>query len=164
MKETLRHQEAFEYYYSLGEKRNITKVAREISVCRASVSKWSRVFSWQQRVLERDAKNAKALAKKTDNDIQKRDAENIKIARAAIKVFAQSLIGHIDHTCECGRTHRFPIPKAKLTADQFDKMVRLEKFIIGEVDSRPEQVITIQYVDPYDKRKPVESKEIENEG
>lgn len=162
MQETLRHKTAFEYYYSLGAERNITKVAREISVCRASVSNWSRKFNWQERVKERDDKNAKELAKKVDNDIQKRDAENIRIARAAIKVFAQSLIGHIDHTCECGKVHRFPVPKAKLTADQFDKMVRLEKFIMGEGDSITEHKIIVEYHEPK-QRKQVESKEIEND-
>ena len=157
MQETLRHQKAFDYYYGLGQKRNITKVARRLSVCRASVSAWSRAFDWQERITERDKKNSKAIVKKTDKEIQERDTQNIRIAREAIKVFALSLVGHVDHKCECGKVERIPIPKAKLTADQFDKMVRLGKFIIGEEEIKGGTVINVNLLPCEPQPRQVES-------
>ena len=162
MKETLRHQEAFDYYYSLGEKRSYPQVALKFTVSRTSVKKWSKAFGWLDRIVKRDKKNATALANKTDKQIVQQDAQNIKIARAAIKVFAQSLIGHIEHTCGCGNVTKIPVPKAKLTADQFDKMVRLEKFIMGEPDSYEERKLIIEYRDPVPRVKAIESEVIEN--
>ena len=163
-KETLRHQEAFDYYYSLGEKRSYPQVSDKFTVSQTSIKKWSKAFKWQERIVERDEKNAKALAKKTDKKVQERDEQNIKIARKAIQVFALSLIGHIEHICKCGEVIRIPIPKAKLTADQFDKMVRLEKFIIGEEDSRGgvTNIINILPCDPVPRAKQVESEVVEN--
>lgn len=160
--ETLRHREAFDYYYSLGEKRSYPQVADKFTVSRTAVKVWSKSFGWRELIAKRDKKNAKAITKKTDAQIVQQDAQNIKIARAAIKVFAQSLIGHVEHICKCGEVIRIPVPKAKLTADQFDKMVRLEKFIIGEPDSLEEKRIIIQYVDPVPRVKPVESEVVEN--
>lgn len=161
MKEQPRHKKAFEFYVGL-EKRSLAKVSREFNVSVQSLIKWSKAFNWKGRLKERDEKNAKAIAEKTDTEIVTQDTQNIKIARAAIKVFAQSLIGHVEHICKCGEISKIPIPKAKLTADQFDKMVRLEKFIIGEEDSRAGTVINVNLLpcDPV-PRKPVKSKEIQ---
>ena len=33
---------------------------------------------------------------------------------------------------ECGKTSQIPIPKAKITADHFDKLVRLVIHLLGE--------------------------------
>ena len=159
--EILRHQEAFDYYYSLSPKRNYTIVAEKFAVSRTSIRKWSASFGWPGRVAARDKKNAKAIVKKTDAKIVNQDSQNIKIARAAIKVFAQSLIGHVEHTCKCGEVVRIPVPQAKLTADQFDKMVRLDRFILGEPDSRPENKLIIEYRDPLPRAKPVESEVVD---
>lgn len=64
MKETLRHKEAFEYYYSLGPTRSIPQVARQYSVSVAAVKKWSRAFNWQERIEQRDIENARRAAKR----------------------------------------------------------------------------------------------------
>ena len=147
----------------MGEKRSLSKVGKKFNVSAQSLAKWRRSFDWDRRTKERDERNALAVAKKTDSQIVNQDAQNIKIARAAIKVFAQSLIGYVEHTCKCGEVIRIPLPKAKLTADQFDKMVRLDRFILGEPDSRPENKLIIEYRDPLPRAKPVKSKEMENE-
>ena len=66
MKETLRHQEAFEYYYLLGNDRSYPQVASKFTVSLTSVKKWAKEFKWQQRVQDRDTKNAITLSAKTD--------------------------------------------------------------------------------------------------
>lgn len=64
MHETLRHQKAFEYYYSLGHDRTYPKVASQFTVSRTSIKNWAKAFNWQQRVQERDMKNAKKNRRK----------------------------------------------------------------------------------------------------
>ena len=41
--ETLQHKEAFEFYYSLGIDRSITRVAQKFNVTRSAIAKWSQV-------------------------------------------------------------------------------------------------------------------------
>jgi len=53
MKETLRHREAFEYYYVLGNDRSYPQVASKFTVSLTSVKKWAKEFNWQQRVQDR---------------------------------------------------------------------------------------------------------------
>ena len=66
MKEKLRHIEAFEYYYSLGDKRNLSSVAIHYKFSERSIAKWSKNFHWQERIEQRDIENAKSLEKKTN--------------------------------------------------------------------------------------------------
>jgi transposase len=69
MKETLKHQKAFDYYYALGETRSCAEVARKFCVSKTSVQKWSKAFEWQGRVQKRDAANAKKIINTTDESI-----------------------------------------------------------------------------------------------
>jgi len=54
MKETLRHKEAFEYYYNLGEKRGLREVTQNFNITLTAVANWSKAFNWQERVAIRD--------------------------------------------------------------------------------------------------------------
>lgn len=162
MKEQPRHIKAFEYYVQLGDKRSLSAVGREFEVSATSMTRWRKEFGWDKRLDERDKKNSKAIAKKTDAKIVDRDSRNIKIAEGAISVFAKSLMGYVQHTCECGKVIQIPIPKAKVTADQFDKMVRLVGHIMGEEEIKLGTTININLLpcDPV-PRKPVESEVVE---
>ena len=53
-RESLRHSEAFEYYYSLGDKRTLKKVCIKFNVSAQSTSAWVRKFGWRQRIKERN--------------------------------------------------------------------------------------------------------------
>ncbi len=57
MKETLRHKEAFEYYYSLGTERSFKLVESKFKVSNMSVARWSKEFNWQERIGQRDIEN-----------------------------------------------------------------------------------------------------------
>lgn len=83
MQETLRHKEAFEYYLGLGVARSITQVARQFSVSRAAVSKWSRAFGWQERLKVREAKIGAKVEESTDNTIAEFKADLLTAWRAA---------------------------------------------------------------------------------
>lgn len=72
MRETFRHQEAFNYYYSLGDDRNLSKVADMFGVSTTSAKKWSKAFGWQERIGKRDAMNARRLEERTNSSLQKK--------------------------------------------------------------------------------------------
>jgi hypothetical protein len=123
MKETLRHTEAFEYYYSLGAGRSITEVARQHNAGRASVAKWSKAFSWQERVEQRDIENAKRLEKRTNDTVVAAKADYRKIVRAAIKHWVERFKqGGID---------------IRDTRD-LERLVKLDLLLMGEATDRPE--------------------------
>lgn len=69
MEETLRHREAFEFYYALGSNRSYPQVASQFTISLTSVKKWAKSFKWQDRVKERDIKNTRKLEEKTDETI-----------------------------------------------------------------------------------------------
>lgn len=91
MKETLRHKEAFEYYYSLGEKKSITEVARKFTLSRASVGKWSKAFNWQDRIIQRDIENGKRLEKKTDKNVVNSKADYRALIRQTVELYKEKL-------------------------------------------------------------------------
>ena len=84
MRETLRHQEAFDFYYSLGNNRTIAATARHYSVSRGSVFTWSRKFNWQERIRERDASIAKKVQDITDADIVKEKSALLKMVKKTL--------------------------------------------------------------------------------
>jgi len=65
MKETLKHREVFEFYYSIGDKRNLSSVAVQYKFSERSIAKWSKLFNWQERIEQRDIEIGKELEKKT---------------------------------------------------------------------------------------------------
>lgn len=132
MKETLRHIEAFEYYYSLGAKRDLLQVGLKFSVSETSAKKWSVAFDWQKRIEERDHQNAQSLALKTDKlllktreDYRKEIQDSLKIIRAALMTVIEGL--------------RDKKIKAKNISDidrlmsAQDKMARLDLTLMGEL-------------------------------
>lgn len=161
MKETLRHQEAFDYYYSLGEKRSYPQVADKFTVSRTSIKVWSKEFKWQNEIIKRDKKNALKLQAKTDKAILKTKAEyrkeiqdSLSLLRGTLALLAEKVKGK---TIKADSAKDLAI----LVKAQ-ELLIRCEQFLSGEVDSRPEQVITLQYVDPVPRVKPVESEVVEN--
>ena len=65
-KETLRHQEALDYYYVLGPKRSHKAVAKRFKVGSRAVDRWAASFNWTKRVEQRDIENKKKSKEKTD--------------------------------------------------------------------------------------------------
>lgn len=84
MKETLKQKEAFELYYSLGDKRSLMSVACQCGVSERTVARWSKLFNWQERVEQRDIENARRLEEKTNETVVATKANYRKIIKAAI--------------------------------------------------------------------------------
>jgi len=91
MRETLKHVEAFNYYYSLGTKRSFKLVQREFNVSNNTVARWSKAFHWQDRIKERDRENAERLKAETDNEIVQSKKDYRALIRRAVEEFKKKL-------------------------------------------------------------------------
>ena len=90
-KETLRHQEAFDYYYSLGDDRSYAKVAEKFNVSLGTITKWAGSFSWQRRVVERDRKIALQMQREMDKQILEDKKQYHSIIKASISMYIKNL-------------------------------------------------------------------------
>lgn len=91
MEETLRHREAFEYYYGLGDGRSYPQVASRFTVSLTSVKKWAKSFQWQQRVRERDIKNAQKLEEQTNETILHTKSKYLNIIQSTLQRYEEAL-------------------------------------------------------------------------
>ena len=132
MKETLTHQEAFDYYYSIGKKRSFKLVERKFKVSNMSVARWSKAFNWQKRVEQRDIENAKSLEKKTNRIVvnSKADYRNeIKSQIGILKALLNKVIKDIKNGAG------FNISNVKELNDimsSYDKLSKLDLLMMGE--------------------------------
>jgi hypothetical protein len=108
------HRKAFELYYAQGEKRSFSRLAKELGVSVASLKTWSRSFSWQKRLWERDAQAARQLADQSSHRGQAENERNLKIVRAALIYLARDITsGNLKQLSE------------------LDKLIRLEEHLMG---------------------------------
>lgn len=91
LNETLRHLEAFEFYYALGNDRSYPQVASRFTVSLTSVKKWAKEFQWQERVKERDIKNAKSLSEITDETLIATKTKYIDIIQDTLRQYCIAL-------------------------------------------------------------------------
>lgn len=94
MKETLRHQQAFEYYYMLGSERTLAKVASHFEVSNVSVTKWAKELDWESRVKARDDKNMATIREQNDLDVVKQMHAYRKVINASIADYIKRLKGN----------------------------------------------------------------------
>ena len=113
MKEQEHHKKAFEYYYTLGESRSLPKVAARLGVSLASVKLWSRSFDWHQRLNDRDAEVARAMASRALSDEVENRARNKQLVKMALLQLAKAIAEG----------------KIKMTLADLDKLIRLEAFL-----------------------------------
>ena len=89
--ESLRHQEAFEYYYRLGDSRSTPPVAAKYSVSDSAVKQWAAVFGWTNRVKDRDRELGQRLAEASKTDLVKMRERHLKVVKAAQGQFVNRL-------------------------------------------------------------------------
>lgn len=146
MKETLRHTEAFEYYYSLGNRRSYPQVALKFVVSRTSIVKWACAHKWAKRVQQRDIKIARRLKKKTDTavvnsraDYRKEIKENLRLLKA---ILGTALRKVVDKDGNLIKTELVvSVNNAKNVAaiiQAYEKLVKLDLLICGDATERIE--------------------------
>lgn len=118
-KETLKHKEAYEYYYSLGSERSLQKVADEFNVTLKAVAQWNMSFNWQERTTQRDTEIGKKLQEKTIDTILNEKANYRKIIKIAVGQIVDNMRnGDISYKIQ-----------------DLDKLIRLDMYLLGENDS-----------------------------
>lgn len=83
-KETLRHREAFEIYYSMGKERSYTKVAQRCTVSRTTIAKWAKRYGWQERMVVRDGEIGKAVERRNIASLIDEKAAMLKLLKAQL--------------------------------------------------------------------------------
>jgi len=123
MVETLQHKEAFEYYYSLGETRNIVSVAGRFNVGSRTIERWSAAFNWQERLVQRDIEISKGLEKKTNTTVLNEKANYRRIIKEAIAKMTDVEVCNIK---------------------DLDTLVKLDLLLMGEATEKNETTITLE--------------------
>lgn len=135
--ETLRHAEAFEFFYWLGDKRSLSQVARQFKVTPTAAATWSQSFNWTQRVKDRDDKFAAKLRDKADREFIDIKERQLKIMRATQARYAQRLADNPIN----GATRYEP------TAVDATRAAQHELLLTGGPTSRPEITLGAGTVD-----------------
>jgi transposase len=89
--ESLKNIEAFEYYYSLGDKRSCSKVAGKFHVSERTVYNWSSWYNWQERVKHRNREYAKKIDEQTNTSLIDAKTKYLSIINDIIEVFKTKL-------------------------------------------------------------------------
>jgi len=143
-KETLKHYEAFEKYYAMGEHRTLKALSDQLEVNVSTTEKWSKEFGWADRVILRDKANAEKLADKTDTQIINEKSKLINIVKASIAVYVDKLKkGNQVLYDKDGKPVEVPGIEIKRPRD-LDVLVRLYMELMGEV---PDEIQTIMLID-----------------
>ena len=136
MQEKLKHKKAYDYYYSLGDKKTLTKVARKFNKSKQTITKWNKAFNWQKRVEQRDIELAKRIEKKTDDVIVNTKAqyrEDIKKALSINKALINTAIKHGKLIIEIENVDEF-----KKATDIISGLIKTDLLLMGEADQKIE--------------------------
>lgn len=118
MRETLKHQQAFEYYYMLGPERSLGKVASQFNISRPTATMWSQKLNWDERIVERDNKNMKSIRDKNDEDVINQMEAYRKVIKASVSDYIK----------------RLKDGKVKIdTVNDFAKLVKLDMELTGYI-------------------------------
>jgi transposase len=113
MQELEHHKKAFEYYYSLGEKRSYKAVSKHFGFSLQSVKLWGREFAWMRKLKEREGEVARAMAARNVNAEVSNKIRNKQIIQLALVQLAKAIAEG----------------KVKMNLSDLDRLVRLESFL-----------------------------------
>jgi len=124
------------------EKQTLYNVRAKCKVSYPTISRYRKLERWDERL----AKIREKTIQKVDAKQVNHNAKYVKIANAVINVFAQSLLGYTEEKCSnCGIMVRVAIPRPDVSPADFDRMVRLIRLELGEVEKREERKIEVIY-------------------
>lgn len=137
----------FEKYYALGENRSLKELAAITGHTSGRLQKWRRKYNWESKVVRRDIEVAAILKARSINSIV-----NVKIEYSGI--IHQLVKEMLDNIHEYNEKVRIANKKAKnpkdlvayktliYSADDFEKLVKLDLLMRGDVTERKESIVT----------------------
>lgn len=136
IRESERHAQAFELWYALGADRTYAEVARRFHTTVQSIGTWSRAFEWDKRLQAREKVVRELVGQKAVEDEAQARADALKICRASIIRYAQSLQPQRDD-----QGNIVAPATADIRASDFVNLVKLDRFLRGEPETRAELLI-----------------------
>jgi hypothetical protein len=119
MRETLKHQQAFEYYYMLGPERSLGKVASQFNISRPTATMWSQKLNWDERIIERDRENMREVREQNNEDVKNQMEAYRKIIKASVSDYIKRLKDN----------------KVKIdSVNDFTKLVKLDMELCGYIE------------------------------
>ena len=135
MKESARHLDAFEYFFSLGDKRTLHSVCIKFAVSRVSVSKWRKLFNWDERIDKRNKDIASKIAKKTDTSIIKDKAQYVNLMKAFVADAVNRFRGEPEVFKCVNCKHDNIITRSRLKCNSIfdvERAIKLHLLLVGE--------------------------------
>ena len=113
------------------EEQNYPYVVRTVAVCKPTVVKYRKVDNWDARLQVVKAKAIDIL----DDQAAEYTAEQLKIIKNVKNVYLTCLVGKTPCP-HCKKA--VPVPKLDPKFADIEKIIRLEEFMRGKPDSRPD--------------------------
>ncbi|MFN8179282.1 MAG: hypothetical protein U0167_15225 [bacterium] len=124
MNEKDSHKAAFEAYYALGAARSLTALAEQTGISRSTLRNWSSAYRWQDRLEERAHEVARAVAARSVRTEVKDRLQQRQLVELGLVTLARQIAEG----------------KVRGTLADLDRLIRLERFLEGEADSRQEVI------------------------
>ena len=137
------HIEAFEHYYSSGDKRSYKSTASRFNVSKKTIERWSNIFHWIQRVEQRDIENSKALQDKLKPETNKIIVNTKADYRAEIKQQLNILKAVLNQAIKDIKEGKFAsiddIGDLKDVVNSYEKLCNLDLKLMSEATEIYEQ-------------------------
>ncbi|MBA7548977.1 hypothetical protein ES705_41445 [subsurface metagenome] len=142
MEETVRHIEIFNLYYAMGDDRSIKKLWNKLNQddtkmipkvpSYQTLKRWSKTFSWQERIKQTDIEVSEILKKKLKETAVYSKESYRKLIKEVIDKFKEKL--------EEG--------KIKISKPQdIIEMIKLDLLVMGEPTGREEHLVTHKLIE-----------------
>lgn len=140
--ETLRHFEAFEFWFWL-QPRSLDKVASEFRVTDRAVREWAAKFRWDERAQEREDKLKTALSDRADAKAINLREKLLKIGEATLARYAARLLKDPGKRAEQGVTAYEP------NAADAARWAQMQLLLTGQATSRTDVTLGAGFVDAF---------------
>jgi hypothetical protein len=139
MKETLRHIEAFEYFYSLGGKTSdVSKVSVKCQLTERTIWRWYKNLNWREKIEQRNIENSKELAKKTDKTVLDTKANYRAEIKAQFSILKKMLNELIEKFKNNKGIEIKDITGLKDVIGCYERLINMDLTLMGEVSEREE--------------------------
>jgi len=140
-KETDKNRDAYEFYFSLGDKRTFEAVAKHTGMAVQTVYTWKKRFNWDKRIKERNDLIAKRVEAKLNTQIVNSKAdyrqnvkENLEIMKAMILTVIDPITKKLNVNVKAKNA-----TDVSVLANAIEKLIKLDLLLMGE-DTEKETV------------------------
>ena len=165
MNENIKHREAFEYYYSLGDARTLKMVSERFNCTLRTAELWSATFKWQNKIHERDKAIAdelqKKLVKSAVDDKVKYHKMIISLINPVLKGMQYQALMSAEAKAQYLMNNPDTVVVKVASVTDLERLVKLDMLLVGEDTERVGVHNSIKsLVEAFSKESENEQKEI----